>query len=85
MSAGERPQKAEFEQALDRADAKVAEFKPEAEPPLKKLQNALHSHPTAIPAIVLIVRGIFREKELKMQINAAWVLIPFILRALMLA
>ncbi|MHC1759860.1 MAG: hypothetical protein AB9917_10150 [Negativicutes bacterium] len=38
-----------------------------------------------LAAIVLIVRGIFREKELKMQINAAWVLIPFILRALMLA
>ena len=35
--------------------------------------------------IVLIVRGIFREKELKIQINDAWVLIPFILRALMLA
>lgn len=59
MSAGERPQKAEFEQALDRADAKVAEFKPEAEPPLKKLQNALHSHPTAIPAIVLVVSLVF--------------------------
>lgn len=38
-----------------------------------------------LAAIVLIVRGIFRETELKMQINAAWVLIPFILRALMLA
>ena len=36
-------------------------------------------------AVVLIVRGLFQEKELKMQINAAWVLIPFILRALMLA
>jgi len=38
-----------------------------------------------VVAIALIVRGIFREKELKMQVNAAWVLVPFILRALMLA
>ena len=38
-----------------------------------------------LAAIVLIVRGIFQEKELKLQVNAAWVLIPFILRALMLA
>jgi hypothetical protein len=38
-----------------------------------------------LAAIVLIIRGTFREKELKMQINAAWILIPLILRALMLA
>ncbi len=38
-----------------------------------------------LAAAVLIVREIFREKELKMQANAAWILIPFILRALMLA
>jgi len=38
-----------------------------------------------VAAVVLIVRSLFQEKELKMQINAAWVLIPFILRALMLA
>lgn len=38
-----------------------------------------------LAAILLIVRGMFREKELELQVNAAWVLIPFILRALMLA
>jgi hypothetical protein len=38
-----------------------------------------------LAAIMLIIRGIFREEELKMQVNAAWILIPFILRALMLA
>ncbi|MBP2665590.1 MAG: hypothetical protein H6Q76_570 [Firmicutes bacterium] len=38
-----------------------------------------------VAAVVLIVRSLFQEKELKMQINAAWVLIPLILRALMLA
>lgn len=38
-----------------------------------------------LAAAVLIVREIFKEEELKMQVNAAWVLIPFILRALMLA
>lgn len=36
-------------------------------------------------AIVLIVMELFRQKDLKLQANAAWVLIPFILRALMLA
>lgn len=35
--------------------------------------------------IGLILSELFREKEMKFQINAAWVLIPFILRALMLA
>jgi len=38
-----------------------------------------------VAAIGLIVLEMFKEKELKFQINAAWVLIPFILRALMLA
>lgn len=38
-----------------------------------------------LAAIVLIVLELFRQKELKLQINAAWVLVPFILRALMLA
>lgn len=38
-----------------------------------------------LASAVLIAREIFRETELKMQANAAWVLIPFILRALMLA
>ena len=38
-----------------------------------------------VMAIVLIVMELFRQKEFKFQANAAWVLIPFILRALMLA
>ena len=38
-----------------------------------------------LAAAVLIIRQIFQEKELKMQANAAWVLISFILRALMWA
>lgn len=58
MSAGEtgaRPQKAEFEKVLEQADASVADFRHEREPALKKLQNLLHAHPTAIPGMVLIV------------------------------
>ena len=38
-----------------------------------------------LAAIVLIVLELFRQKDLKLQANAAWVLIPFILRLLMLA
>lgn len=38
-----------------------------------------------LAAIVLIARQVFRETELKMQVNAAWVLVPLVLRALMLA
>ena len=38
-----------------------------------------------IAAILLIVLQMIKEKEYKVQVNAAWVLIPFILRALMLA
>ena len=38
-----------------------------------------------VAAILLIVLEMTKEKELQHQINAAWVLIPFILRALMLA
>jgi len=38
-----------------------------------------------LAAIVLIIMELFRQKDLKLQANAAWVLIPFILRALMLA
>ena len=37
-----------------------------------------------IAAILLIVLQMIKEKEFKFQVNAAWVLIPFILRALML-
>ena len=38
-----------------------------------------------LAAALLIIREIFRQTELKMQVTAAWVLIPFILRALMWA
>jgi hypothetical protein len=38
-----------------------------------------------LAAIVLIVMEMFHQKEFKLQVNAAWILIPFILRALMLA
>ena len=38
-----------------------------------------------LAAIVLIIMELFRQKDLKLQVNAAWVLIPFILRALMRA
>jgi fructose transport system permease protein len=55
QSNGERPQKAEFEKVIDKADATVAEFRPERESALKRLQNALHSYPTAIPGVVLAV------------------------------
>ena len=57
--ADRRPQKAEFEKVLDQADSKVAEFRPETESAIKRLQNALHSHPTAIPGVVLIVSLVF--------------------------
>ena len=36
-------------------------------------------------AIALIIMELFQQKELKFQANAAWVLIPFVLRVLMLA
>lgn len=51
--------KADFEKVLDSADQKVAEFKTENEPLIKRLQNLLHSHPTAIPGIVLLVSILF--------------------------
>lgn len=38
-----------------------------------------------LAAIVLIIMEMLHQKEIKFQLNAAWVLIPFILRALMLA
>ena len=38
-----------------------------------------------LASIALIVLELFRQKELKLQANAAWVLIPLVLRALMLA
>ena len=62
MTASEenaRPQKAEFEKVLDGADASVAQFKPERLSGVKRLQNALHTHPTAIPGVVLIASMVF--------------------------
>lgn len=56
---GGRPRGAEFEKVLTQADTRVAEFKPEALSGLKRLQNALHQHPTAIPGVVLIVSVAF--------------------------
>ena len=38
-----------------------------------------------VAAILLIVLEMTKEKELRYQSNAAWVLMPLILRALMLA
>ena len=38
-----------------------------------------------LAAILLIVMEMLHQKEIKLQVNAAWVLIPLILRALMLA
>jgi fructose transport system permease protein len=62
MSAGEadaRPSKADYEKVLDKADAAVAKFEVERETGVKRLQNALHSHPTAIPGVVLVVSIVF--------------------------
>jgi fructose transport system permease protein len=50
-----RPGAAGYEQVLKKADQSVASFEEEAETPLLRLQHFLHAHPTAIPAIVLIL------------------------------
>jgi fructose transport system permease protein len=44
-----------YEQALKRADQGVASFDEDAMTPLRRLQHFLHAHPTAIPAIVLVL------------------------------
>ena len=44
-----------YEQVLKKADQSVASFEEEAATPLRRLQHFLHAHPTAIPAIVLIL------------------------------
>ncbi len=44
-----------YEQVLKKADPGIASFEEEAATPLKRLQHFLHAHPTAIPAIVLIL------------------------------
>ncbi len=43
------------EQALKKVDQSVASFEEDAETPLRRLQHFLHAHPTAIPAIVLVL------------------------------
>ena len=45
---------AAFEKAIS-ADKTVAQFEEDVETPLRKLQHFLHKHPTAIPAIVLVL------------------------------
>jgi fructose transport system permease protein len=44
-----------YEQVLKKADQSVASFEEDAETPLRRLQHFLHAHPTAIPAIVLVL------------------------------
>ena len=50
-----RPGAAGYEQVLKKADQSVASFDEDAETPLRRLQHFLHAHPTAIPAIVLVL------------------------------
>jgi fructose transport system permease protein len=44
-----------YEQVLKKADQSVASFDEDAMTPLRRLQHFLHAHPTAIPAIVLVL------------------------------
>ena len=44
-----------YEQALAKANQTVASFEEDEETPLRRLQHFLHAHPTAIPAIVLVL------------------------------
>jgi fructose transport system permease protein len=62
MSSGETPTgrgaaaaAADFEQITKKADQSVASFEEDEATPLKRLQHFLHAHPTAIPAIVLVL------------------------------
>src|SRR4030081_1832037 len=45
----------QVEAALEKRDARVAEFDVSAKSPLRKLQHFLHANPTAVPAIVLLL------------------------------
>src|ERR1700681_3224447 len=45
----------QVEAALEKRDARVAEFEVRAKSPLRKLQHFLHANPTAVPAIVLLL------------------------------
>ncbi|GGH12784.1 monosaccharide-transporting ATPase [Alsobacter metallidurans] len=57
MSTNEpaRPAAADYEKALVRSDQRVAEFEEDAPTPLMRLQRMLHSQPTLIPGIVLLL------------------------------
>jgi fructose transport system permease protein len=50
-----RPKAAAFEQAATAAEAQVVHFDEPAAGPLKRTQDFLHTHPTAIPALVLVL------------------------------
>src|SRR6185295_8734370 len=58
MTAGEQqstPKMADYENITKQGDTKVAQFDEDEDTPLRRLQHFLHSHPTAIPAIVLLL------------------------------
>ncbi|TPQ49102.1 ABC transporter permease [Prosthecomicrobium hirschii] len=57
MSANETPPRApaDFEKVAIGAQATVATFKEETPSLLKRIQHLLHVHPTAIPALVLVL------------------------------
>src|SRR5689334_12049724 len=44
-----------YEQVVKKADQTVASFEEDENTPLRRLQHFLHAHPTAIPAIVLVL------------------------------
>jgi fructose transport system permease protein len=54
MSRAE-PEATTIEQALKKADQSVASFEEDDSTPIRRLQHFLHAHPTAIPAIVLVL------------------------------
>ncbi len=45
----------DFEQTLDHSDTKVAEFGSLRDGPMARIQHLLHSNPTLVPVIVLII------------------------------
>src|SRR6185295_17829872 len=58
MAAGQQqssPKIADYEKVTKQGDTKVAQFDEDEDTPLRRLQHFLHSHPTAIPAIVLLL------------------------------
>lgn len=58
MAAGEQqstPKVADYETVTKQGDTKVAAFDEDEDTLLRRLQHFLHSHPTAIPAIVLLL------------------------------